>query len=622
MRKVRHPGSKLPAVFSLMKGVQSHTSSGARLYEPQRADRKVTWKLFPAFVLLATRCGSQTRAPKASVPGGARMKAGLSIALLSVLVQNLAAAAVLEPLPAPAQPPNIVTLSTGEQLGKDLFYDATLSHPEGYSCATCHNPQTDFTGPSSPVNRAAGPLPGVIPGRFGRRNAQSIPYATFSPRGPYLTSAEGGTYIGGTFWDGRTPDTATQARMPFLDQNEMANLPVGAYPPHAGGYSPLLARKLADRPYAGLFESFFGREVFQTSTDEQLYELAGAAIAVYEASAEINPFSSKYDASTNGTPPMHLYTFTPTEENGRVLFFGKAECFECHSSTNLDSVNQATHGKDTFTMYCYANLGTPKNLENPFYANTNEAANPHGCNPLGADFIDYGLGANPNPAPDGTRFMDAQPGDIPQFDGMFKAPSLRNVDQRPYPGFVRSYMHNGVFKSLEEVVHFYNKRSVATNAAGQEVAFDWRKGPPAGYTPIFPPPESMEFPANVQNIAALTPAQFATLPPDAGAIVNNGQVGNLQLTPQEEADLLNFLKTLTDGYLRPNRVSPDLSFILKDLPSPPTSGSFLEQLKAEKFFHYVAQTPGNSPDSFPTSTNSVTTPIMNLTNVLMPRGLP
>ena len=68
---------------------------------------------------------------------------------------------------------------------------------------------------------------------------------------------------------------------------------------------------------------------------------------------------------------------------------------------------------------------------------------------------------------------------------MFKAPSLRNVDQRPYPGFVKSYMHNGVFKSLEEVVHFYNKRSVATNSVGQEKAFDWSVGPPAGYTPDF-----------------------------------------------------------------------------------------------------------------------------------------
>jgi cytochrome c peroxidase len=508
-----------------------------------------------------------------------------------------------------------VPLSPGEQLGKDIFYDSTLSDPENYSCATCHIPESGFTGPSSAVNHLAGPVPGLIPGRFGRRNPQPIPYSSFSPRGPYLSSAEGGTYVGGLFWDGRTPDTATQARMPFLDQNEMANVPVGPYPPHAGGYSPLLAKKLAKRPYAELFEQLFGRGVFQKSSDEQIYDLVAAAISVYEASAEINPFSSKYDASTNGVPPMHLYTFSPAEENGRKLFFGKAQCFECHSSTKLDTVQQATHGKDTFTMYCYANLGTPKNPGNPFYANTNRDSNPHGCNPLGADYIDYGLGANPNPAPDGTTFMDSQPGDFPQFDGLFKAPSLRNTDQRPYPGFVRSYMHNGVFKSLEEVVHFYNKRSIATNSAGQDVAFNWKKGPPAGYTPIFPPPESIEFPANVQNIAALTPAQFALLAPDAGAIANNGQVGNLRLTPQEEADLVSFLKTLTDGYMRPNAVSQDLAFILKDLPSPLASGSLAEQLKAEKFFQYVVQPSANAPASPVASTNVLMAPVLNLTNV-------
>ena len=106
-------------------------------------------------------------------------------------------------------------------------------------------------------------------------------------------------------------------------------------------------------------------------------------------------------------------------------------------------------------------------------------------------------------------------------------------------------MHNGVFTSLKDVVHFYNKRNIAVNANGQEVAFDLTKGPPAGYTRLFPPPEVLD---NVQNVAGRTPA-------DAGAdVATNGQVGNLQLTPQEEADVVNFLKILSDGYTKPNPV--------------------------------------------------------------------
>jgi len=31
---------------------------------------------------------------------------------------------------------------------------------------------------------------------------------------------------------------------------------------------------------------------------------------------------------------------------------------------------------------------------------------------------------------------------------------------RPTPSFVKAYMHNGYFKSLKEVVHFYNTRDV------------------------------------------------------------------------------------------------------------------------------------------------------------------
>jgi hypothetical protein len=174
-----------------------------------------------------------------------------------------------------------------------------------------------------------------------------------------------------------------------------------------------------------------------------------------------------------------------------------------------------------------------------------------------------------------------------------------------------------VFKSLEEVVRFYNKRSIATNSTGQEKAFNWSVGPPAGYRPVFPPPESMEFPANVQNIAALTPAEFAAQHPrpgDEGPVAANGQVGNLQLTPKEEADLVSFLKTLTDGYTRPNAVRPDLSFTLADLPAPPTSGSFVEQLKADQFIRYFVQTSTNLPDRFTASTNILTEPALNMTN--------
>jgi cytochrome c peroxidase len=100
-------------------------------------------------------------------------------------------------------------------------------------------------------------------------------------------------------------------------------------------------------------------------------------------------------------------------------------------------------------------------------------------------------------------------------------------------------MHNGVFKSLEEVVHFYNTRNIAVNKYEHQISFDLRVGPPAGYTRLQPPPEVLD---NVQNAAGLSPAQAN----GSAEVASNGQVGNLQLSAQEEANLVSFLKILSD----------------------------------------------------------------------------
>jgi hypothetical protein len=86
--------------------------------------------------------------------------------------------------------------------------------------------------------------------------------------------------------------------------------------------------------------------------------------------------------------------------------------------------------------------------------------------------------------------------------GKHKVPTLRNVDKRPGDGFPKSYMHNGAFKSLEEVVHFYNTRDVEA----------------------WPPPE---VPENV----------------------NTDELGDLGLTMVEEHLIVMFMETLSDGYM-------------------------------------------------------------------------
>ena len=87
-----------------------------------------------------------------------------------------------------------------------------------------------------------------------------------------------------------------------------------------GGYSALVVQKVQSRPYTPLFKQVYGPDVFTKYTTPQLYTIITEAIGAYEGSAELNPFSSKYDASQYGTPPQTLYTLSASEERGRILY--------------------------------------------------------------------------------------------------------------------------------------------------------------------------------------------------------------------------------------------------------------------------------------------------------------
>ena len=103
-----------------------------------------------------------------------------------------------------------------------------------------------------------------------------------------------------------------------------------------------------------------------------------------------------------------------------------------------------------FTNFGYDNLGIPKNPDNPYYAM------PPMWNPDGESWVDYGLG--------GYMKSAGYTPDVYETElGKFKIPSLRNVDLRPTPDFVKAYGHNGYFKSLDEIVLFYAWRGLTMN---------------------------------------------------------------------------------------------------------------------------------------------------------------
>lgn len=192
---------------------------------------------------------------------------------------------------------------------------------------------------------------------------------------------------------------------------------------------------------ASLFLAVWGTHAFDDTVTA--FQMIGRSIAEYERTAEVSPYNSRFDTSIGTGNGL-----TPQETLGLSLFNGKAKCASCHTSTVDPS-----SGKVRFTDFTYINLGVPKNPMNPFYSE-------FAFNPLGASWVDLGLG------------------------GYLKS-----------AGFVKAYGHNGYFKSLEEIVHFYNTRDVS--GAG------------------WPAPE---YAANMTS-----------------------EVGNLGLTPAEEAAIVAFL---------------------------------------------------------------------------------
>ena len=385
----------------------------------------------------------------------------MAIGLSVLLTYGVAAQASVTPS---------ASLTSQERLGKSLFYDTNLSDPPGQACAVCHGPQVGFTGPDALINATGAVYEGAVPGRFGNRKPPTAAYAGDSPILHY--DADAGVWVGGMFWDGRaTGETlgdplAEQAQGPFLNPLEQNN-----------ASAQVVIDKVLASDYAGLFAS--------VCTDPTVYyDCIGRAIAAYERSAEVSAFTSKYDYWLDGQAKL-----TGLEQKGLELFEGKAKCANCHVPP-------------LFTDYTYDNLGVPKNPLNPFY---DELA----FNPLGTAWVDKGLGGYLESAGYSPDVYN------PEM-GKFKVPTLRNVDKKPYQSFVKAYGHNGYFKSLAEIVHFYNTRDVLPTCT---------YGPP------------------------LLPGVTCWPPAEMSATVNHTELGNLGLTPGEETAIVAFLKTLSDGYV-------------------------------------------------------------------------
>ena len=438
---------------------------------------------------------------------------------------------------AQASAPDVAAL---EALGKQVFFD-NISDPARQSCSSCHSAATGWTGPSDFINRTVVAVPGADPRTIGGRKPPTIAYAFVSPTfgdsaiAPFPGACDAGAAGvfcgGGIFWDGRATGTfigdevfagdpdlqasysvflgplADQALGPFPNDVEQ-NVPDGNDNGLPGAEA--VCRHVKAASYAHLYRRAWGERIdCRPSVVDVSFKRIAVAISAWEHSAEVNSFSSKRDkalAADNDSTPgkFPLKGFSDRENLGHDLFYGltsalnptgkNAQCAACHNSEGPGS-----DGAEPGQLYSdqgFHHLGLPPNYD---------IANFDPDNP------DFGLSHHTSPDAPGAS----------GHAGHFRTPTLRNVDKRSSRRFTKAYMHNGYFKNLEDVVHFYNTATLKLD-------------------PVACPPGTTAAEARRRDC---WPAAEVDNGLQASAV---GLLGNLGLTGAEEKAIVAYLETLSD----------------------------------------------------------------------------
>ena len=330
----------------------------------------------------------------------------------------------LEPLPA--DPSNAVADNPEAViLGNRLFFDTRFSANGNVSCATCHQPDLNFTD-------------GMQKGRgMGKsnRNTRSIIGVAYSP---WL------------YWDGRRDSLWSQALSPLEDPNE-----------HGSNRMQVVRLVAGEETYATMYESLFDElpeadelaelpaHASPAGDEEQvaawqsmsgpdrqmindIYTNIGKAIAAYERTLLPEPtrFDAYVEAVLSGDESEQSSLFSTQEILGLQLFLGEARCTECHNGPLL--TNHEFH--NTGVLSFSGELpdrgrinGVREVLEHEFnclsiYSDDAE----HTCTEL--EFVRTGI----------------------ELIGAMRTPSLRNLSM------TEPYMHKGQIASLRETLDHYN----------------------------------------------------------------------------------------------------------------------------------------------------------------------
>jgi cytochrome c peroxidase len=391
--------------------------------------------------------------------------------------------------PVPAENPMTVEKWV---LGKKLYYDPILSTDGTVSCASCHSPRKGFAD-AQVVSLGIG-------GALGLINSPTV-----------INSA----YNRSQFWDGRAASLEHQSQGPVGNKLEMFSGKLDAW-------DEAVLRMRNDPGYVKQFHAVFGHGPTRDAaakaiatyertvlSGNSLQDRAEAVMRKRVAAEESGKFELTADdyaamleaAFAARDSALHDLGLDPARDmgkikpyagrllNGRTLFFGKARCASCHSG-------------DIYSDGSFHNLGIGASKEGVL------------------------------PQSEFGRFLALPTGhkDLSMV-GAFKTPGLRGLLA------TAPYMHNGLEKTLEEVIELYDRGgninpylSEKMRDTEAEAAYirDRATGKPVDH-----------------NVRTFGPSKKPIIP------------RRLHLSAEEKQDLVLFLKALNGGPLDPLVADPD-----------------------------------------------------------------
>jgi cytochrome c peroxidase len=429
-----------------------------------------------------------------------------------------------------------------DTIGQTVPYArAALGQPVNVACATCHDPKragSDFTSAPNTVSIGAG---------WYDVNGEQTVNALYYPL---------------LYWNGRSDSLWSQAAAVNESGVSMNNTRLNTFwvimndAHYHSAYNAIFtndplpdpAPATTDVPLTGKpgQAAFDGMTADNKRMVTRVQVNFAKAIGAYEYTLVSR--DSAFDKFMEGTDEA----ISPGAKRGARLFVGKASCVDCHNGPLFSDglfhdvgVPQVGDHVPTITD-CYPGRSN---------CDCTPGAEKGSCLPAGAwsgllklvaskDSKD----ANDNPVINYNNFRrDSTWSDNPPDEafaskyysaptdatlkGAWRTPSLRDV------AITAPYMHDGLYKTLEDVLWHYNVGGSASGAGQFSV------------------------PRCAPDTASDPDAGAPCLPADAGAPGRAAQIKPLELTDDEMDDLVEFLKTLTGAPLPASQTSK---------PVPPT----------------------------------------------------